>query len=117
MKLHAAHIDAAIALTRLRWVACMQPPNQRRARVSRGPRRDVGVNAVQAAGKGFTSEEEIFETKLGSSKSSATSRTPRVTRDLGHAGAFSRHGDKIVPGGHPQHAIDEAAANASRTGR
>jgi 2-methylcitrate dehydratase PrpD len=78
----------------------------------------LGVNAAEAAGKGFTTEEEIFETKLGFFEVIGNKPdVAGVTRDLGKRWSILEDmGIKLVPGGHPHHAIAEAAANASRAG-
>jgi len=78
----------------------------------------LGVNAAQAAGMGFLAEENILEYKGGflevyGNKPDAA----EVTRDLGGRWSIlSDMGIKLVPGGHSNHAIAEAAANAARAG-
>ncbi|MGZ8231821.1 MAG: hypothetical protein ACXWUS_19510, partial [Burkholderiales bacterium] len=78
----------------------------------------LGVNAAQAAAKGFVSEEEIFETKLGFFEVFGNKPdVAAVTRDLGKRWSILEDmGVKLVPGGHANHAIAEAAANAARAG-
>ncbi|HEX2827453.1 MAG TPA: MmgE/PrpD family protein [Burkholderiales bacterium] len=78
----------------------------------------VGVDAAQAAQKGFIAEETIFETKLGFIEVfGVKSKADEVTRDLGKRWSMLEDvGVKLVPGGHPHHAVAEAAANASREG-
>ena len=77
-----------------------------------------GVNAAQAAGMGFIAEENILETKLGFLE--VYGNQPDVSlvmRDSGKRWSIlTDMGIKLVPGGHPHHAIAEAAANASRAG-
>lgn len=80
----------------------------------------LGVNAAQLAKLGYTAEERIFELPRGffyiyGQDAQSSGRLARVTAD------FDRRWDiltdmaiKLVPGGHPHHAMAEAAANASR---
>ena len=93
----------------------------------------LGLNAAQAAGMGFVSEEAIFETKGGfldvygpreaplapgtgvaidEQRSSVAGRV----RVRGNWDILTNMAIKLVPGGHPHHAIAEAAANAAREG-
>ena len=78
----------------------------------------LGVNAAQAAGMGFIAEENILETKLGffevyGNKPDAA----QVTHGFGERWTILTDiGIKLVPGGHPHHAVAEAAANAAREG-
>jgi 2-methylcitrate dehydratase PrpD len=78
----------------------------------------LGVNAAQAAAKGFIAEENILETKLGFfDVYGDNSNAAEVMRDVGKRWSIlSDLGIKLVPGGHPHHAIAEAAANAARDG-
>ncbi|HYC46872.1 MAG TPA: MmgE/PrpD family protein [Burkholderiales bacterium] len=78
----------------------------------------LGVNAAQAAGKGFIAEETILETRGGFL--AVYGNRPdeaELTRELGNRWSIlTDMGIKLVPGGHPHHAIAEAAANAARDG-
>jgi 2-methylcitrate dehydratase PrpD len=78
----------------------------------------LGINAAQAAGRDFISEENIFETKLGFFEVyGSKSESAGVTRDFGKTWSIlTDMGVKLVPGGHPHHAVAEAAANAARAG-
>jgi 2-methylcitrate dehydratase PrpD len=78
----------------------------------------LGVNAVQAAASGFIAEENILETKLGFFDVYGTKPDiAAVTRDFGKSWSIlTDMGIKLVPGGHPHHAVAEAAANAARAG-
>jgi 2-methylcitrate dehydratase PrpD len=78
----------------------------------------LGVNAAQVAGMGFIAEENILETKLGFFEVYGTKPDiSQVTRDLGKRWSILVDmGIKLVPGGHPHHAVAEAAANAARAG-
>src|SRR6185503_12564361 len=78
----------------------------------------LGVNAAQAAGLGFKSEESILETERGFFEVYGNKPdVAEVTRDLGKRWSILNDmGIKLVPGGHPSHATAEAAANAARAG-
>ena len=78
----------------------------------------LGINAAQAARKGFIAEDSILETKLGFfAVYGGTSDAADVTRDFGERWSILTDiGIKLVPGGHPHHAVAEAAANAAREG-
>ncbi len=78
----------------------------------------LGVNAAQAAGMGFLAEENILETRLGFFEVYGNKPdVSEVTRDLGERWSIlTDMGIKLVPGGHPHHAVAEAAANAAREG-
>jgi 2-methylcitrate dehydratase PrpD len=78
----------------------------------------LGVNAAQAAASGFIAEENILETKHGffdvyGNKPDVAA----VTHEFGKSWSIlTDMGIKLVPGGHPHHAVAEAAANAARAG-
>ncbi|MGZ5175956.1 MAG: MmgE/PrpD family protein [Burkholderiales bacterium] len=78
----------------------------------------LGVNAAQAAGMGFLAEENILETKGGFFEVYGNKPDiAQVTREYGERWSIlTDMGIKLVPGGHPHHAIAEAAANAARAG-
>src|SRR5438067_13126753 len=80
-----------------------------------------GIQAVRAAQRGYRAEECILEMKLGffevfggvDGKAAAAA----ATRDLGQSwDIVTDMAVKLVPGGHPYHALAEAAANAARDG-
>lgn len=77
-----------------------------------------GVQAALAASRGFTVEEEILETRKGFLEVyGERTDVASITQDLG--GRWSILSDlaiKLVPGGHPNHAVAQAAANAARAG-
>ncbi|UUZ77258.1 MmgE/PrpD family protein [Polaromonas sp. P1(28)-13] len=77
-----------------------------------------GVNAALAAGRGYTAEAEILELKKGFLEVHGSNPDrASITRDLGKQWSILRDmGIKLVPGGHPNHAVAEAAANAARMG-
>lgn len=78
----------------------------------------LGINAAQAAGQGFPAEENILETKLGFFEVYGDRPdVSEVTAELGKRWSIlTDMGIKLVPGGHPHHAVAEAAANAARVG-
>jgi 2-methylcitrate dehydratase PrpD len=78
----------------------------------------LGINAAQAAGRGFIAEENILETRLGFFEVYGNKPdVSQVTRDFGQRWSIlTDMGIKLVPGGHPHHAVAEAAANAAREG-
>ena len=78
----------------------------------------LGVNAAQAAAKGFLSEETVLEARQGYFELFGDKPDiAEVTRDLGRRwDILINMGIKLVPGGHSNHAIAEAAANAAREG-
>lgn len=78
----------------------------------------LGINAAQVAAKGLIAEESILETKLGFF--AVFGKDPDIAgvmRDCGKRWSIlTDMGVKLVPGGHPHHAVAEAAANAAREG-
>jgi 2-methylcitrate dehydratase PrpD len=80
-----------------------------------------GIQAVRAAQRGYTAEERILEMRLGFFESyggvDGAEAGARATRDLGRSwDIVTDMAVKLVPGGHPYHALAEAAANAARDG-
>jgi 2-methylcitrate dehydratase PrpD len=80
-----------------------------------------GIQAVRAAQRGYTAEERILEMRLGFFESyggvDGAAAGATVTRDLGKSwDIVTDMAVKLVPGGHPYHALAEAAANAARDG-
>ena len=76
----------------------------------------LGVHAL-AAQKGYMAEESILETRHGFFEVYGGTHGAGVTRDLGRAwDIITDMAIKLVPGGHPSHALAEAAANAARAG-
>ena len=80
----------------------------------------AGIQAVRAAQRGYKAEERIREMKLGFFEAVGgvdgnVAGRALATRDRG--GSWDIVTDmavKLVPGGHPYHALAEAAANAAR---
>jgi 2-methylcitrate dehydratase PrpD len=81
----------------------------------------LGVRAALAARRGYRAEESILETKRGFFEvyggTEGSSAGANVTRDLGQSwDIVTDMAVKLVPGGHPYHALAEAAANAAKEG-
>ena len=82
----------------------------------------LGIDAALAAGRGFKAEANILETRHGFFEAyggvDGNEAGAGVTRDLGQSwDIVTDMAVKLVPGGHPHHALAEAAANAAREGR
>src|SRR5712691_5915572 len=80
-----------------------------------------GIQAVRAAQRGYRAEERILEMRLGFFETlggvPGTEAAARATSDLGASwDIVTDMAVKLVPGGHPSHALAEAAANAAREG-
>jgi 2-methylcitrate dehydratase PrpD len=82
----------------------------------------LGIQAALAAERGYQAEERILETHhgffevYGGVEGAAAGAS--ATRDLGQGwDIVTDMAIKLVPGGHPHHALAEAAANAARDGR
>jgi 2-methylcitrate dehydratase PrpD len=79
----------------------------------------LGIQAALAAQRGYKAEESIFETRHGffevyGGTDGATGRAG-VTHELGQSwDIITDMAIKLVPGGHPYHALAEAAANAAK---
>jgi 2-methylcitrate dehydratase PrpD len=81
----------------------------------------LGVQAALAAQRGYRAEESILETRRGFFEVyggvEGALGGASVTRDLGQTwDIITDMAIKLVPGGHPYHALAEAAANAAREG-
>ncbi len=81
----------------------------------------LGIQAAEAARRGYTCEERVLEMKqgyfeaFGGVDGEAAARL--ATDDLGASwDIVTDMAVKLVPGGHPSHALAEAAANAARDG-
>lgn len=80
-----------------------------------------GANAALAAQRGFVGEARILEAPRGFFEAfggvDGATAGASVLRDLGDSWDISTDmAIKLVPGGHPYHAIAEAAGNAARAG-
>ena len=81
----------------------------------------LGVNAALAAQRGYLAEETVLETHLGFFEAfggvDGTAAGAIATDALGQRwDIITDMAIKLVPGGHPYHALGEAAANAARDG-
>jgi len=77
----------------------------------------LGMNAALAAQKGYAIEERILETGKGFFDAYGGEDIDSVTRDWGKDwDIVTDMAIKLVPGGHPNHTLAEAAANAAREG-
>jgi 2-methylcitrate dehydratase PrpD len=77
----------------------------------------LGIEAALAAQRGFTGEETILETDHGFCAVFGGTDGASIVRDLGQSwDIVTDMAIKLVPGGHPHHALAEAAANAAREG-
>jgi 2-methylcitrate dehydratase PrpD len=79
----------------------------------------LGIEAAQAAKRGFTAELAIFEMEQGFCKlyGGPDADAAGITRDMGKSwDIVTDMAIKLVPGGHPFHAFGEAGANAAREG-
>ncbi|HEV2336263.1 MAG TPA: MmgE/PrpD family protein [Stellaceae bacterium] len=81
-----------------------------------------GIQAARAAQRGYRVEERILEMKLGFFEVyggvDGTEAAAAATRDLGASwDIVTDMAVKLVPGGHPYHALAEAAGNAAREGQ
>src|SRR5438874_4195884 len=78
-----------------------------------------GIQAVRAAQRGYRAEERILDMKLGFFETlggvPGAEAAARATSDFGITwDIVTDMAVKLVPGGHPYHALAEAAANAAR---
>ena len=80
-----------------------------------------GIQAARAAERGYRAEERILEMPLGFFEAfggeDGAAAAAVALRDLGRSWDIATDmAVKLVPGGHPYHALAEAAANAARDG-
>jgi 2-methylcitrate dehydratase PrpD len=116
--LDAAAMAQAIALSATSIGGLMAAANTSVAReYHAGLAAMLGVHAALAAQKGYAAEEGILETRQGFFEVYGGTDGASVTRHLGHDwDIITDMAIKLVPGGHPYHALAEAAANAARAG-
>ena len=79
----------------------------------------LGIEAAEAARRGFTAELAILEMERGFCQvfGGPEADAQGIVRDLGRDWDIDTDmAIKLVPGGHPYHAFAEAAANAAREG-
>jgi 2-methylcitrate dehydratase PrpD len=116
--LNAARMAQAIALSATSMGGLAAAANTSVAReYHAGLAAMLGIYAALAAQKGYMAEEGILETRQGFFAVYGGTDGASVTRDLGHEwDIITDMAIKLVPGGHPSHALAEAAANAARAG-
>jgi len=116
--LDAAHLAQAIALSATSMGGLAAAANTSVAReYHAGLAAMLGMHAALAAQKGYVAEESILETRQGFCAVYGSTDGAGVTRDLGQEwDIITDMAIKLVPGGHPSHALAEAAANAARAG-
>ena len=81
----------------------------------------LGIEAALAAGRGYRAEERILETRRGFFEAyggvGGAAAGAEATSGLGETwDIVTDMAVKLVPGGHPYHALGEAAAKAAREG-
>src|SRR5215472_13669566 len=120
LRLDAAHLAQAIALSATSIGGLMAAANTSVAReYHAGLAALLGIQAVLAAQRGYQAEERILEARRGffevyGGTDGATGRAT-VTQQLGQSwDIITDMAIKLVPGGHPYHALAEAAANAAK---
>ena len=75
----------------------------------------LGIQAALAAQRGYNAEESILEARRGFFEVYGGTDGAGVTRELGRSwDIITDMAIKLAPGGHPYHALAEAAANAAR---
>jgi 2-methylcitrate dehydratase PrpD len=118
LKLDAAQMAQAIALSATSMGGLAAAANTSVAReYHAGLAAMLGMHAALAAQKGYVAEESILETRQGFFEVYGGTDGEGVTRDLGQEwDIITDMAIKLVPGGHPSHALAEAAANAARAG-
>src|SRR5499427_9353298 len=118
LQLDAAHMAQAIALSATSIGGLAAAANTSVAReYHAGLAAMLGVHAGLAAQKGYVADEGILETRQGFFEVYGGTDGASVTRDLGREwDIITDMAIKLVPGGHPSHALAEAAANAARAG-
>lgn len=121
LKLDARQMTHALALAATSISGLLVSANTSTAREHHaGLAAMLGVNAAQLAQLGYTAEETVFEHPKGfffiyGQDAHASGRVAEVTRCFGERWEIlTNMAIKLVPGGHPHHAIAEAAAQASR---
>ncbi|UUZ77255.1 MmgE/PrpD family protein [Polaromonas sp. P1(28)-13] len=119
MKLTAPQMAQAMALTATSVGGLGAAANTSCAReFHAGTAAMAGVEAALAAARGFVAEEHILEARSGFfDVYGEEPDVAAVTCDFGqHWCILTELGIKLMPGGHPYHAVAEAAANAATAG-
>ena len=123
LRLNPPQMAQAIALSATSIGGLMAAANTSTAReYHAGLAAMLGVRAALAAQRGYRAEESVLETKRGFLEAyggtEGASACANVTRDLGKSwDIITDMAVKLVPGGHPYHALAEAAANAASEGK
>jgi 2-methylcitrate dehydratase PrpD len=122
LSMGAAHLAQAIALSATSIGGLMAAANTSVAReYHAGLAAMLGIQAALAAQRGYKAEESILETRGGflevyGGTGGATFRAG-VTQELGQSwDIITDMAIKLAPGGHPYHALAEAAALAAKEG-
>ena len=122
LRLDAAQMAQAIALSATSIGGLATAANTSVAReYHAGLATMLGINAALAAQRGYLAEESVLETRHGFFEAfggvDGATAGAIATRDLGRDwDIMTDMAIKLVPGGHPYHALGEAAANAARDG-
>src|SRR5712675_338568 len=116
LQLDPAHMAQAIALSATSIGGLAAAANTSVAReYHAGLAAMLGVQAALAAQRGYKAEEGILETRQGFFEVYGGTDGAGVARGLGQSwDIITDMAIKLVPGGHPYHALAEAAANAAR---
>jgi 2-methylcitrate dehydratase PrpD len=116
LELEAGHMAHAIALSATSIGGLAAAANTSVAReYHAGLAAMLGIQAALAAQRGYQAEESILETRHGFFEVYGGTDGTGVTRELGQSwDIITDMAIKLVPGGHPYHALAEAAANAAR---
>jgi 2-methylcitrate dehydratase PrpD len=123
LQLDPARMAQAVALSATSIGGLMAAANTSTAReYHAGLAAMLGVQAALAAHRGYRVEESILETRRGFFEVygdvDGAVAGPSVIRDLGESwDIITDMAIKLVPGGHPYHALAEAATNAAREGQ
>jgi 2-methylcitrate dehydratase PrpD len=122
LELGPGRMTHAIALSATSVGGLMAAANTSTAREYHGGLATLlGINAALAAERGFRGKGRILECRHGFFETyggiEAAIAGTEATRDLGASwDIVTDMAVKLVPGGHPYHALAEAAANAARDG-
>ena len=122
LELGPSRMNHAIALSATSIGGLMAAANTSTAREYHGGLATLlGINAALAAQRGFRGKARVLECRHGFFETyggiEAAIAGTETTRDLGASwDIVTDMAVKLVPGGHPYHALAEAAANAARDG-
>ena len=118
LRLDAPRLTQALALSATSIGGLAAAANTSTAREYHGGLATLlGMRAAEAAGRGFIAEEGILEHPQGYFALYGGGTGAGATAGLGDSwDIVTDMAVKLVPGGHPYHALAEAAANAARAG-